>query len=170
MPDKMRYPIYDSVNFLSTAIAEAALFQVPQGGDTAHTKSFTNARGAGAFPSGESFEVDNVSVFADFNPTIPDDLYLVWVNSYLEIRVADKSRLFIPLRLAANYNNFEGMFTQATAANKTLGGIKNDGLDLDIPIKIAGGTAFRVNILQGSNLTIATAPMRVVLNGILTQD
>lgn len=164
---KLWYPIFDTMVFGNAVQAEQALFQVPQGGDTTHTKSFTNMRGAGAFPVQENFNVYAVGVFVDFNVVLPADLYNVWIGNYLELRVADQTMLQVPLRACAQYNSFNGHYSQAAAANGTLGGIQNDGYELKNPVPIKGGTAFRVNIPQATALSVASIPVRVILHGEL---
>lgn len=164
---KYRYTLYDSMVFGVAVQQEQALFQVPQGGDTTHTKSFTNMRGAGALPNQEKFVIDRIGVYMDFLNLVPADLENVWLSNYLELRVADNSVLLIPLRAAAQYNEFNGFYSQGAAANGTLGGLQGDGYVLDIPVEVPGGTALRVNLPQVTALTVAAVPVRVLLHGIL---
>lgn len=164
---KYRYTLYDSMIFGTAAQAEQPLFQVQQGGDTTHTKSFTNMRGAGSLPNQESFTIDKIGVYMDFLNLVPADLENVWLSNYLELRVADNSVLLIPLRAAAQYNGFNGFYSQAAAANASLGGLVGDGYALDLPILVPGGTALRVNMPQVTALTVASVPVRVLLHGIL---
>lgn len=163
----LSYPIFDTLVFGNAVQTEQALFQVQQGGDATHTKSFTNMRGAGSFPNQESFLVKKISAFIDFLVVLPSDLYNVWIGNYLELRVADQTMIQAPLRMFANYNAFNGHYSQAAAANGTLGGIQNDGFELENPVMIDGGTAFRVNIPQTVALSVASIPLRVVLHGDL---
>lgn len=166
----LRYPLYDSVIFGTTAVGEQLLFQVPQGGDTTHTKSFTNARGAGFLPQNESFKVDNIGVFTDFNHLVPADLYNIWISNYLFVRVSDQTLFFAPLRSCARFQNFVGHYSQATAANGTFAGLAGDGMKLDVPIIIPGGVQFGVTVAQVTALSVANVPIRVVLDGILTRE
>jgi len=164
---KYRYTLYDTIVFGVAAQGEQALFQVPQGGDVTHTKSFTNMRGAGALPNQEKFSVDKIGVYADFNNLVPADLINIWIGNYLELRVADNSVLLIPLRSAAQYNAYSGHYSQAAAANAALGGLVNDGYALDIPVDIPGGTAMRVNVPQITALSVGAVNVRILLHGIL---
>jgi len=164
---KYRYTLYDTIVFGTSAQNDQALFQVPQGGDTTHTKSFTNMRGAGALPAQEKFDIDKVGVYCDFNNLVPADLINMWIGNYLEIRVADNSALFIPLRAAAQYNAYAGHYSQGTAANGTMGGLVGDGYVLDYPIHVEGGVAMRVNVPQITALSVASVPVRILLHGIL---
>lgn len=164
---KITYPLFDTIVFGNATQAEQALFQVPQGGDTTHTKTFTNMRGAGALPVQENFTVKKIGVFVDFLVVLPSDLYNIWIGNYLELRVADQTLIQAPLRVFAQYNAFTGHYSQAAAANGTLGGIQNDGYELEDPIVIKGGTAFRVNVPQNTALSVASIPVRVVLHGEL---
>lgn len=164
---KLTYPIFDTLVMGVAVQAEQALFQVQQGGDATHTKSFTNMRGAGAFPNQEKFTVYKIGVFVDFNVILPADLYNVWIGNYLELRVADQTMIQAPLRMFAQYNAFNGHYSQAAAANGTMGGIQNDGYELPQPVVIPGGTAFRVNIPQTVVLSVASINVRVILHGDL---
>lgn len=166
---KLSYPIYDTLVMGVAVQAEQALFQVQQGGDATHTKQFTNMRGAGSFPAGESFMVKKIGVFVDFNLTVESDVENVWINNYLELRVNDQTMLLAPLRLFAQYNGYAGHFTQAAAANDVMGGLQNDGYELDNPIPIPTGTAFRVNVPQNTVLSAANILLRVVLHGELNR-
>lgn len=166
---KLTYPIYDTLIMTNAVQAETALFQVQQGGDSTHTKSYTNMRGAGSFPAGESFLVNKIGVFMDFNAIVESDVENIWIGNYLELRVNDQTMILAPLRLFAQYNGFAGHFTQAVAANDVMGGLANDGYELVNPISIPTGTAFRVNIPQTVALSVASVPVRVVLHGELNR-
>lgn len=167
----LSYPLYDSVNFLTAPVLEQTLFQVPQGGDATHNKSFTNARGAGFLPQNESFEINRISVYQDFLNLVPADLENVWLSNYIYIRVSDQTLFFAPLRMCANYNEFNGFYSQTAAANATLGGLQGQGYDLGKnPIEIPGGVQFLVVIAQITPITVASIPMRVVLDGTLTRN
>ena len=164
---KYRYTLYDTMVFGVAVQPEQALFQVQQGADATHSKSFTNMRGAGSLPNQEKFSIDKIGVYVDFNVVLPADLYNIWLGNYLELRVADNSVLLIPLRAAAQYNSFGGHYSQAAAANGTMGGITNDGYELDIPVDVPGGTGLRVNVPQSTVLSVASIAVRVLLHGIL---
>lgn len=167
----LSYPLYDTAVFGTAAAGEVALFQVPQGGDPTHTKSFTNARGAGFLPQNESFEVNNIGVYMDFLNLVPADLENVWLSNYIYIRVSDQTLFFAPLRACARFNEFNGFYSQGAAANGSLGGLAGGGYDLGKnPIEIPGGVAFSVVIAQVTVLTVAAVPVRVVLDGTLTRQ
>ena len=163
------YCLYDTAVFGVAASVESSLFQVAQGGDSTHTKSFTNSRGAGQMPQNEAFEIDHIGVSVDMNlPTA--DYIAVWLNSYLEIRVNDETLFIAPLRLLANANSFGGHYTEAVASAEALIGLMGDGYKLAIPINIPGGTAFRVNVFQGTALATASTLIKVTLNGTLSRS
>lgn len=167
----LSYPLYDTAIFNIAAAGEINLFQVPQGGDPTHTKSYTNARGAGFLPQNESFEVENIGVYMDFLNLVPADLENVWLSNYLYIRVSDQTLFFAPLRVCARWNEFNGFYSQAAAANASLGGLAGDGYDLGKnTIKIPGGVAFSVVIAQVTPMTVNSIPVRVVLDGELTRQ
>lgn len=162
------YCLYDTGVFGVAASVETSLFQVSQGGDATHTKSFTNSRGAGQMPQNEEFEIDHIGVAVDMNlPTA--DYIAVWLNSYLEIRVNDETLFIAPLRALAQANAYGGHYTEAAASNEALIGLAGDGYTLKIPILIPGGTAFRVNIFQGTALATANTLVKVMLNGTLSR-
>lgn len=166
---KLTYPLFDTMLFGTAVQVEQALFQVQQGGDATHTKSFTNMRGAGALANSESFICKKIGVFMDFNTIVEADIESLWIGNYLELRVNDQTMIIAPLRLFAQYNGFVGHFTQAAAANDVMGGLQNDGYELEIPIMIPTGVAFRVNIPQNTVLSVASIPVRVILHGELTR-
>lgn len=162
----LRYFLYDTAVFGTTAGTEHVLFQVAQGGDATHTEDFTNSRGAGSLPSEERFVCDRIGVFVD--AAIADaEVEKVFTGSFLEIRVADKSVFKAPLKVCAGYGGWSGHFTQATAANRALIGPAQGYCHLDIPIEIPGGTAFRVRVYQKTALA-AAANVKVVLGGVLS--
>ena len=164
---KYAYSLYDTAVFGTSLGGEQALFQVAQGADATHTKAFTNMRGAGSLPPNESFEIRNIMCFLDEPITVAADAQNVWQDSYIEVRVNDESLLFLPLRVTAGFNGFGGHFTQASAANAAPIGLIGNGYDIDPTILIPGGTAFRVNVNQGTVLSAASQNLRVLLNGIL---
>lgn len=162
-----RYVLYDTAVFGAAANVESALFQVAQGADATHTKAFTNSRGAGVLPNEETFVCDWIGAYLDEIPLLADTLNWL-MDSYLEFRVSDDTKLLLPLRMVAAKNAFGGTFQLAAAAAQTYHGIANDGYKLSIPIVIPGGTNFRVSIFQGT-ATAASQNIRVLLDGILTR-
>jgi len=164
---KYKYTLYDTIVFGTALQGEQKLFQTISGGDTTHSKDFTNMRGSGALPQQEKFTIQKVGVFVDFNNLVQTDIINVWIKNYLEIRIADNSVLLIPLRAAAQYNGFNGFYSQAAAANGVLGGLVGDGYDIDPSIELAGGTPLAVNVPQNTVMTVANVLVRVLLHGIL---
>lgn len=165
MATNLSYELYDTVVMGVAAGTEHTLFQVAQGGDTTHTRSFTNSRGAGQLPGEENFFIDAVKATLD-ETAIAADREGIWVKSYLEIRVADETLLQVPLSEVACRNGYGGHYTQAAAAEEALIGLIGDGYKLKYPIKIPGGTAFRVNVYQGTAVAAGTE-VRVILDGVL---
>lgn len=166
MPEKMRYDVYDTAFFGTVASTLFSLFQAAQGSTSVLTKSVTNSRGAGAFPQNETFTVDWLGVFLDELPNVVD-AQSVFLDSYAEIRVNDETVLLTPLRMLAAKNGWGGHFGQAAAANLAAIGLMGEGKPLDIPIEIPGGTAFRVDVFQGTALSAVTQSVRFVMSGIL---
>lgn len=165
----IRYDMYDTAFFGTAASTLFSLFQAAQGSSATLVKAVTNSRGAGAFPQNEDFAADWLGVFLDEIPVV-GDAQKVWVDSYCEIRVNDETILLTPLRRLAANNAFGGHFGQAAAADLAAIGLYGVGLPLDIPILMPGGTAFRVDIFQGTALASATQSVRFVMSGILTRN
>lgn len=170
MPDVIRYQMYDTAIFSTSLAGEQVLFGVAQGADATHNKGYTNSRGAGSFPQNEKFVIDRIGVFCDENNVLPADLINLWRQSYLEIRVQDVTQWLSPLRSLAYQNAFGGHYSQTAAANGTAVGLMGDGYELDIPIEVAGGAAFKVIVNQGTVLATATQQIKVVLDGLLTRS
>lgn len=164
----LQYVLYDTAIFGTVANFESVLFQVAQGADAAHTENFTNMRGAGALPQEEAMKVNWLGVAVDFTSTLPQDYKAMWLSSFLEFRLSDKTVLKLPLSLLASNSNFTGHYSQAAAADNAAVGLLGDGYHLDIPIEISGGTAFRVRVVQGTVLSAASKNVKVLLGGILT--
>lgn len=164
---KLWYPLFDTLVMGVAVQTEQALFQVTQGADAVHTKSFTNMRGAGALSQGENFTIYKIGCFIDFVTLQETDAINAFVGNYLELRVSDESVLQAPLRLFAQNNAFGGHFTQAAAADNANIGVLGDGYELRNPVVIKGGTGFRVNIPQTVALSVAAVPFRVILHGEL---
>jgi len=161
------YVLFDTAVFGVAANTEHTLFQVPQGGDATHTEAFTNMRGAGALPAEEAFRIEEIHVMVDVNGAVAD-LQDMWVGNFLEIRIADRTLLKIPLVMAASHNEFGGMYTQETAADEALIGRKGDGFKLKVPLQLPGGTSFRVRIQQVTAMSAASQNVKVALRGTLT--
>lgn len=162
-----RYGLYDTAIFGAVAGVEHTLFQVAQGADAAHIKSFTNSRGAGVLPNEESFSIDWIGAYLDEIPLLADTANWM-MDSYFEFRVSDDTKLLLPLRMIAAKNAWGGSFELAAAAAQSYHGIANDGYNLSIPIVIPGGTGFRATLFQGV-ATAATQNVRLILNGLLTR-
>ena len=162
------YILYDTAVFGTVANFESVLFQVAQGADVTHVESFTNMRGAGALPQEEAFKCNWLGVTVDFTSTLPQDYKAMWLASFLEFRLSDKTVLKIPLAAAAAYSAFSGHYSQAAAADNAAVSLMGNGYTLDIPIEISGGTAFRVRVVQGTVLSAASKNVKILLGGILT--
>lgn len=160
------YILYDTIPLGTVINTEFQLFKVAQGGDATHTENFTNMRGAGSLPIGEAFVVNRIGLIIDAN-TVVADLHNLFLKSFVEIRVNDKSLLKMPAALASDANMYGGHYTQTAAANEYTVGLEGDGFDLAIPIKIPGGNSFFVRYFQGTVMT-ATVNMKVYLRGTYT--
>lgn len=162
----LSFVLWDTAIFGTVAAFEQALFQVAQGGDAIHTRSFTNSRGAGQLPANESMTVKHLGVALDAN-LLTADYINVWPLSFIEIRVNNETLFECPLRFLAKGNSYGGHYTEAAATNEAAIGLMGNGYDLEIPIEIEGGTAFKVNVFQGLALSAVSQPVRVALCGTL---
>ena len=165
MPD-LSYVVYDTA-VLTNAVSDQVLFQVPQGGDATHTESFTNARGAGQFPTGESFSIKKISIFPDVKLVVADEANFI-LNSFIEIRVSDLTVFKCPLQLCIDRAAFGGAYTQAAAATEAAIGLIGDGYRLENEIDINGGVSFRVRVYGGTALSATGRNVKVALHGVLT--
>lgn len=160
---ELDFVLYDTVPFGATANAEFNLFQITQGGDSTHNEQFTNMRGAGALPQNESFKVNWIGVVVDFQ-TVKADVDTMFNSSFLEVRVADFSRLKAPTALFVSNSAYGGGALEATIVDTITVGLMGDGFHLNIPIDIKGGDPFRVRVVQGPAIT-AASNMKVCLRG-----
>ena len=168
MPETIKYVLYDTAEFGASAGVDHELFQVAEGADSTHVEHFTNSRGAGALPPEESFLVEEIQVFPD--PDLSQaDAQLVWKDSFLEVKVGDRTYLKAPLQLFAASQGFQGHYTQGTAADANMTSMKGEGFKLDPAIEIPGGTKFRVRVYQGTALSGANKSVKVCLIGKLTR-
>jgi len=162
------YTLYDTAEFDDAADVEHTLFQVGQGADATHNKGFTNARGGGSMPGEERFEVKSIDVWLDAD-AIAADRENMWLASYLEFEVSDKTVLIAPLSQFAKNNSFGGFVGQAAAADEALIGRTGNGYHLEIPIILEGGNSFRVVVFQGTALATDPTNVKVALNGVLSR-
>jgi len=160
--------LFDTAIFDDSGSIIHTLFQVAQGGDTVHTKAYTNMRGAGSLPTDESLLVRKISVIPDANLP-PADVQGMFLHSYLEMRISDETVLFAPLRQFADEAGYGGVYTQAAAADEALIGPLGDGYPLELPLLIPTGATFRVEIYQGTALAGASNWVKCVLGGILSR-
>lgn len=158
--------LYDTWQPGTTASAEASLFQTAQGGDTTHTESFTNARGAGQLPAQEKFEIRNIKLIQD-EQIAEADFDTRLFGAFIELKLKDKSLLKAPASMFFAHSSYSGHFTQATAALTQAIGPMGEGFQLEIPIMIEGGQRFVIRCVQGAAFASAI-DFKVVLEGILS--
>jgi len=161
------FVLYDSALFMSTAAGDIVLYQVAEGGDSTHVKPYTNMRGAGQLPASESLLVKKLGVWLDAN-VVAADAQDMWIGSYIEIEVANRTVLEIPLALCAMSNGFGGVIAQTSAADEAIIGKLGDGFTLDIPILINGGTNFKVIVHQETAVAADSTNVKVALLGDLS--
>lgn len=160
------WTLYDTAVFGATASVDHELFKVSQNGDSTHTQSFTNSRGAGVMPSNEQFDVDTVIVSPDTDFDT-DDRGDMWDGSFITIRVNNQDVFTAPLRMCAGYAAYSGHFTQAAAADASRIGLEGMGYRLNKPITIKGGMSFSVIVHQQVAIT-ASMNVKTMLRGNLT--
>lgn len=158
--------LYDTWQPSTTASAEATLFQTPQGGDSTHTESFTNARGAGQLPSGEKFSIKKIKLIID-EMIAEADFDTRLYGGFIEVRVKDKTVLKAPAQMFFAHSAYGGNNLQATAALIQSIGPLGDGFILDLPIEISGGERFQIRCVQGAAFASAI-DHKIVLEGILS--
>lgn len=165
---ELRYPLYDTAVFGAAANTEHMLFQVTAQADATHTENFTNSLGPGNLPREYSFLCDWIGAIVDHNAVIADPT-LFFTQSFLEIRVAEDTKIKLPLQMCVANSAYGGHFTQTAAADRSMIGLAGQGFNLaDRPIPIAGGVNFKVRVFQGLAVT-ASSEIKIVLNGILTR-
>lgn len=164
---QVKYTLYDTAVFGATANTEFLLFQTRQGADATHTENFTNSRGPGVMPQEESFELHQIDVYPDF--AVLEANVGTWFNAgVLEIKIADKSMLKVPLTVCLGENVWSGADASTAAANQAHVGLNNGGYPLgDKPLTFAAGVVFVVRILQGT-AAAASSNIKVALTGFLT--
>lgn len=158
--------LYDTWQPGTTANAEATLFQTAQGGDSTHTESFTNARGAGQLPAGEKFVIEKVKLIID-EQIAEADFDTRLYGGFIEVRIKDKTVLKAPAQMFFAHSAYGGHFTQATAALTQSIGPIGDGFTLKLPLTLNGGERFQVRCVQGAAFA-AAIDHKVVLEGILS--
>lgn len=164
MPE-MDYTFYDTAVFTNVANTVHTLFQVANGADSTHNDAFTNMSGSGAFPQSEDFTLQWLGVTADFNGVVAD-YQNMWIGSIIQIEVANKLWLKMPLTMCSHRNAWSGLYTQAAAAAESLIGLKGEGYTLRKPIQFPKGVGFRVIIIQPTALSVATSNVKVLMSGI----
>jgi len=155
MAETIRYVLYDTAPFGTSAGVDHELFQVAEGADSTHVESYTNSLGAGSLPTEYKFTVEKIEVFPDQDVS-QADLQKIWKDSLLELKVAEKTYVKAPLQLFAASQGYQGHYTQGTASDANMVSMKGEGFVLDPPVEIPGGTKFRVRVYQGTALSSAT--------------
>ena len=157
--------LYDTWEPGTVANAEAVLFQTPQGATATATESYTNARGAGVLPTGETFTIKKIKLIIDemiAEANFATRLY----GAFIEVRIKEKTLLKAPASMFYAHSAYGGHFTQATLALTQSIGPIGEGLVLDIPLVIEGGMRFVVRCVQGAAFAAAISH-KVVLEGEL---
>jgi len=167
MATDLSWTLFDTALF-GVAVGIRNLFQIGEGGDSTHTKAYTNMRGAGSLPVEERLLIKNIGVMLD-GDVDEADRESVFLHSYLELRISDETKLMAPLRMFASHSAFGGAYSQAAAADDALIGPLGNGYPLDIPILIPNGNSFKVEVYQGTVLVGADTWVKVLLNGTLTR-
>lgn len=161
------FTLFDTALFSNVDEVDFPLFQVAEGGDATHVKSFTNSRGAGQLPSSEKFTLKHVEVYPNERLTIADAG--VWfIDGYLSIELSNREIFRAPLLQVIGGAQPTGHFTQAVAADLSSLQFNGKGYTFEIPIEIMGGTPFKVVLHQGNVLGVASQAIVCALNGVLT--
>lgn len=163
----LSYHLYDTIPLGTAADTTFTLFQVAQGGDSTHTKQFTNSRGAGQLPQNEAFRIRKLSV-VQWGQVAEADIPLLYDGCYVEIRYSDEVIFSSPLAVLIDNNAYSGVLAQAAAANRPLVGRTGNGYLMNPTFDIIGGTAFRVDVFQDNALS-AAENLWFIMEGILTR-
>lgn len=166
MPD-VDWIIYDTAPFTIAAAGQLTLFQVPQGGDSTHVEAYCNTPGAGSLPANQAFVIKAIAIYPDQDVTI-GDLRLVFKQSYLELIVADKVMLKCPIAFLAAPMQFSEAVNAADPLVLAAGAYSAPLFELTLPIHIPGGTPWKVNITQITDI-IANVQVKCLLIGTLTR-
>ena len=162
----LEYVLYDTYVF-GAAASSGRLFQNAEGSDATHVTSFTNSRGAGIIPQSEKFVVQKLFAVVDFVPLIANITKLT-VASWVELLVANRSLLKIPLAFLIAHSSYSGQAFQAVAADLANVGMEGDGYDFGAhPIQIDGGTQFVLSVNQGTAVA-AASNVKFCLQGTLS--
>jgi hypothetical protein len=163
----LSYVMFDTAAFSTVAGAEFLLFQVTQGADATHTEGFTNTRGSGAFPGEEQFVIEKLSVYPDY--AVPKaDVALWFRNSFLEVKVNDKSLFKTPLSVLVDASAYGGSDTTTAGANGNAVGLLGDGYELKRPITVPGQTRWVIRVIQGTAVTAGSSFIKILLHGTLS--
>lgn len=151
----LEYVLYDTYVF-GAAASNGRLFQVAEGSDATHITSFTNSRGAGIIPQSEKFLIQKLLAIVDFVPLIANVAKLA-VASWVELLVANRSLLKVPLAMVIANSAYGGQAFQAVAADLANVGMLGQGYDFGShPVQIDGGTQFVVSVNQGTAVAAAS--------------
>lgn len=162
----LHYILYDTAAFSTVANTEFQLFKTAQGADATHSEAFTNMRASGILPNEEKMIIQKIHLIPDFN-TVTADMHKLFLSTFIEIKVSDKTMLKAPAALFVSQAAYGGFYTQAAAANEYLVGLLGDGFDLKKEIPLPGGVSFYVRVVQGTALS-TTCNLKVALEGIYT--
>lgn len=166
MPD-VDWILYDTAPFTNAIAGQLPLFQIPQGGDAVHIEDFCNTPGAGSLPANMNFLIKGIAIYPE--PAVLDiDIGPIFNRSYVEIIVADKVMLKVPMAYLAGPQQVTGVADAAIAIVSGSATYSGPPFELTIPIPIPGGTPFRVNITQ-MVATSVTIQVKCLLIGILTR-
>lgn len=163
------YPfwLYDTAPFSTVANTTHTLFQIPQGGDSTHTKQFTNMRASAALPQNEKMVIR--AIHAIIWDEVPEaDLHDVWDGSYLEMTISDELLFRVPLVMCASMNAWGGSTNETAGAGLGAIGKMGSGLLLNPSIELIGGDSFKVEVFQQEVMT-AQENIWIVLEGILNR-
>jgi len=156
-----RYPFYDTAR-LQTSVGVITMFNTAEGNDATHQGQDTNMRVGGNWVESEDVVIDCIKVFRD-GAWILNDIPLVYQENYLKVYVAQENVLQLPLSLFIANDSFSGIGLEATQTDAFMIGKQGYGYKLDIPIEVAGGTAFKVEFHQVTAIATANSLVKVVL-------
>lgn len=161
------YPFYDTA-IMGLSAQVVTLFAFSEGSTPDKQSQDTNMRIGGQWAQSETFTINRVIVFPDDN-FVAVDYKRLWEENFIKVIIEQETFLQIPLSMCAGYAAFEGVTNQAVAADFAALGKVGHGFELKIPIVVAGGRSFKVELHQITTLTNADQNVKLVLDGILDQ-
>lgn len=157
---------YDHVDVGTAAATEKGFFSHEEAGDGI---AATNLGSANELPTNESFEVQEIHIFATPDIAV-NDVYELFEEAMIEIKINNNRKIIFPAILAGSnchqYLCWENVNTAAAASTASPTG---GPFVLQMPIIIPGGVKFEVIFKTGTSAASAGDALCIALRGKLTR-